>query len=97
MGLLEVDIEGLPVLAARCDSLAAEIGPASTAPVGAHIAGQATALAVAQLHADVGVAAAALVARLQSTAAALATGGNAFAAQEQDSSAALAALAPTGL
>jgi Excreted virulence factor EspC, type VII ESX diderm len=67
MGLLEVDTIGLRMLAAHCQSWAAEI-ETTNQPESAGLSCQATSAAVAAVQAGVGAAAQSFVSRMQSTA-----------------------------
>jgi hypothetical protein len=95
MALIEVDADGLHVLAARCQSLAGEIGAVSAAPSTAIPSGQATAAAVGAVHASVAAAGAAIVTRLETTSTELSTAASSFTNQEESSADAVAALAPS--
>ncbi len=68
MVVLEVDTIGLRMLAAHCQSWAAEVGTASP-PDSPETSCQATYAAVSAVHAAVGTAGEALASRMQSTAA----------------------------
>jgi Excreted virulence factor EspC, type VII ESX diderm len=67
MGLLEVDTVGLRMLAAHCQSWAAEVG-AQSVPASTGLSCQPTAAAVSAVHADVGIVAESMAGALQSTA-----------------------------
>jgi hypothetical protein len=85
----------LSTLAAHCQSLAVEVGAMSTSPELSLPSGQATAVAVAEVHADVSVAGTALVDRLESTSAKLAASAVSFTDQESDSAAEVAGITST--
>src|SRR5689334_3164634 len=94
MALLQVDVAGLRVLAARCQSLAGEMSADGTATLPAPPTGQATASAVAAVHASVAVAGAAMTTRLSTTSTRLITAASTFSDQEARSAESIAALAP---
>jgi hypothetical protein len=94
MSSVEVDATGINALAARCQSLAAEVGRVSPSPASMP-SRQATAAAVAAVHADVAAAGSVMVARLETTSAKLAAVATLFVAQEIISAYAVAAVAPT--
>jgi hypothetical protein len=95
MASVQVDSTGIHALAGHCQSLAAEVGGASASPGLSMPSGQATAVAVQAVHADVAAAGTAMVARLETTSARLAAAADSFAVQETDSAAEIAAVAPT--
>jgi hypothetical protein len=67
VGSVHVDGRGLSTLASQCQSLAVEVGAMSASPELSLPSGQATAVAVAAVHADVSAAGTALVDRLETT------------------------------
>ncbi len=92
MALLEVDSAGLRVLAAHCNFWGAEIGARSAR--GSVMAGwQATAAAVAALHADVAVASQVMVARMNESAANLSTAGTVYVATDERAAGRLSGMA----
>jgi hypothetical protein len=94
MSLVQVDATGINALAARCQTLAAEVGRVSASPASMP-SGQATAAAVAAVHADVAAAGSLMVARLETTSAKLTAAATLFVDQETISADAVAAVAPT--
>ena len=88
MGLLGVDTIGLRMLAAHCQSWAAEI-EATNQPGSAGLSCQATSTAVAAVHADVVAAAQSLAGRMQSTAAKLNAASAQYTLNDEDSAAQL--------
>src|SRR4030081_800966 len=94
MSLVQVDATGINALAARCHSLAAEVGGGGPSPA-PRPRGQATAAAVAAVHADVAAAGSVMVARLETTSAKLTAAATLFVDQETISADAVAAVAPT--
>jgi hypothetical protein len=80
--MLEVNLDGLNVLAARCSALAAEVTATSSVADPDVAPGQATATAVQVLHTQLSSAAEALAGGLLSTSEKLAEGGAAFAGHE---------------
>jgi hypothetical protein len=91
MGLLGVDTVGLAMLAAHCESWAAEVG-ATDQPGSAGLSCQATSAAVAAVNGSVGAAAQSLAGRMQSTAATLTTASVQYAVNDEDSAAQLSAV-----
>jgi hypothetical protein len=94
MASVQVDSAGIHALAGHCQSLAAEVGGASASPGLSMPSGQATAVAVQAVHADVAAAGTAMVARLETTSAKLVAAAVSFTDQETTSAAAVAAVAP---
>jgi hypothetical protein len=92
MALLQVDVDGLNFLAARCLMLAGEICAANPASSSVP-SGQATAAAVQAVHASTEAANAEMTARLETTSSKLDRAANAFAIQEATSAGNLAAVA----
>lgn len=90
MGLLGVDTIGLRMLAAHCESWAAEI-ETTNQPGCAGLSCQATSAAVAAVHAGVGAAAESLAGRMQSTAAKLTAASVQYSVNDEDSAAHLSA------
>jgi hypothetical protein len=90
MGSVEVDTIGLRMLAAHCDSWAAEV-EASIQPGAVGLPCQATTAAVAAVHAGVGAAVQSLASRMQSTAAKLNAAGADYEGSDEDSAARLSA------
>ena len=90
MGLLGVDTIGLRMLAAHCQSWAAEI-ETTNKPESAGLSCQATSAAVAAVHADVVAAAQSLAGRMQSTAAKLNAASVEYAVNDEESAARLGA------
>ena len=86
MGVLKVDPMALRMLAATCQGWSAELA-APSAPQSAGTTSQATIAAVAAVHADAGLAAAALAARMQSTATKLVSGSADYSTNEELSAA----------
>jgi len=80
MGVLKASAAGLQQHAAACATAAGELE--TTAPPVSGLSGQATAVAVQALHADVGAAAAALVARMEATAAKVAEAARSYEQHE---------------
>jgi len=93
MSMLEVNPEGLNVLAAHCGVLASELAQ-SIAPA-SDPAGHAAAAAVQDLHSAAGLAGAAMAARLQEVSAKLVRGGALFSNREVESADQFEALPPT--
>jgi hypothetical protein len=91
MGLLGVDTIGLRMLAAHCQSWAAEI-ETTNQPGSARLSCQATSAAVAAVHASVGAAAQSLAGRMSSTAAKLTAASVQYAVNDEDSAAQLSAV-----
>jgi Excreted virulence factor EspC, type VII ESX diderm len=86
MGLLNVDVVGLQMLAAHCQSWAAEIsGP--SAPESTGMSCQATSTAVSAVHADVAAAAQVMAAHLQSIATYLTAASDKYIADDNTSAA----------
>jgi hypothetical protein len=94
MSSVQVDATGINALAARCQSLAAEVGGVRASPASMP-SGQATAAAVAAVHTDVAAAGSVMFARLQTTSAKLSAAATSFVDQETISADAVAAVAPT--
>jgi hypothetical protein len=94
MSLVQVDATGINALAARCQSLAAEVGGVSASPASMP-SGQTTAAAVAAVHADIAAAGSLMVARLETTSAKLTAAATLFVDQETILADAVAAVAPT--
>jgi hypothetical protein len=91
MGLLGVDTIGLRMLAAHCQSWAAEI-EATDRPGSAGLSCQATSAAVAAVHGSVGAAAQSLADRVESTAEKLNAASVRYAVNDEDSAAQLGAI-----
>jgi hypothetical protein len=91
MGLLEVDTIGLRMLAAHCQSWAAE-AETTNRPGSAGLSCQATSAAVAAVHDGIGATAQSLAARMQSTAAKLNAASADYAVNDEASVARLSAL-----
>jgi hypothetical protein len=91
MGLLEVDTIGLRMLAAHCQSWAAEIDTTNQ-PASAGLSCQATSAAVSAVHANVGVAAQLFAGRMESAAAKLTAASVNYADDDEDSAAQLGAV-----
>lgn len=83
MPLLSVNVEGLRVLAARCDALSDEVGSVGT--VGSRVSSQsqATAAAVARVHDSACAAGQTMAVRLRATATKLTAAGAAMNEHEQ--------------
>ena len=96
MPALDVQIDGLNMLAARCSALAAEVTATSSVADENQAPGQATGAAVQALHAHVSSAAEALAARLLSTSKKLTAGGAGFASHESSAATELTLSAPSG-
>ena len=90
MGLLGVDTIGLRMLAAHCQSWAAEI-ETTNQPGSAGLSYQATSAAVTAVHANVGAAAQSLASRMQSTAEKLTAASVQYSVNDEDSAAHLSA------
>jgi hypothetical protein len=84
VGLLRVDVNGLGVLAGNCEALAGELDGV-VAPTATGSSYQATSAAANAVYGDVGVAGAALVARMRATAAKLTAASAAYASQDAGS------------
>jgi excreted virulence factor EspC (type VII ESX diderm) len=91
MGLLGVDTIGLRMLAAHCQSWAAEI-EATDQPGSAGLSCQATSATVAAVHGSVGAAAQSLAGRMESTAEKLNAASVQYAVKDEDSAAQLGAV-----
>ena len=97
MPALEVNPEGLDVLAMRCTALAVEVTSASSVTPENPAPNQASGAAVLTLHTGVSSAARALADRLVSTSQKLAAGGAAFLSHEASAAADLTLVSSPGV
>jgi Excreted virulence factor EspC, type VII ESX diderm len=92
-GLLQVDPIGLRMLAADCQSWAAQVAVSGTSGISGASSCQATAAAVMAGHADVTAAGQALAGRMYATAAKLVASSDTYKGQDDSNAARLNAVA----